>query len=101
MIKVKIMTGSAVPIAKRDGNAYPYADDKAKGISVPKNKTNIVGQKAREKRNPIKNEPAFPCLETCSEGPNIEKDQRTRITPVNRRPETINKGPINLRNHGK
>ncbi|GAA3324990.1 hypothetical protein GCM10020331_055040 [Ectobacillus funiculus] len=38
MIKVKIMTGSAVPIAKRDGNAYPYADDKAKGISVPKNK---------------------------------------------------------------
>ena len=97
MINMNITIGRAVPTEKNDGNKYPYVYDKDKGINVPKNRTNIVGQKAKEKKNPSKNEPTSFWFRINL----IEKKYLPFIIPDNSNPIKINKGPIIFRNHGK
>ncbi|MFH3639681.1 hypothetical protein WAH83_22890, partial [Acinetobacter baumannii] len=84
----KRITGIAVPAAKNIGNQYPLLDDKDRGISVPKNKTNMVGQNAKEKINPIKNEPtSFFLLKarigTCKEKELLIFIILTNMSPIN------------------
>lgn len=60
MIAAKIINGREVPMAKTEGRTAPYDVLSTIGISVKKNRENIVGQKAIEMLTPIKKEPVFP-----------------------------------------
>lgn len=55
-----------VPIAKIVGNVIPKGLVRDKGIRLIRNKTNIVGQKPKEKLTPSKNAPIFPLQEILS-----------------------------------
>lgn len=50
-------TGKAVPSANKDGSTKPYGLANTIGIKVIKNRTNMVGQNAKENPNPSKKEP--------------------------------------------
>ena len=54
------MSGIDVPMANILGRIAPYGVDNTIGINVMKNKTNIVGQKPKEKLTPNKNAPNLP-----------------------------------------
>ncbi len=101
-IKAKIITsGIDVATPKTAGKIKPYELESTVGISQTKNSTNIVGQKAKEKLAPNKNEPTIPSFIMIG----IRKDNRfTNLSftiPISTSPVTISSGPINLLNIGK
>lgn len=50
-------TGRAVVIAKISGRKGPSEDEAERGISIPKKRKALVGQKANAKTTPRTNEP--------------------------------------------
>ena len=57
IIKEKIITGTPVPKAKSGGNSSASWEFKTRGISTPKNKTPLYGQKAKANIIPKRKDP--------------------------------------------
>lgn len=97
---MKKITGTEVPTAKMPGNSTPYDVEKTRGMRVAKNNTNIVGQKANENPNPMKNEPIFPFNHLSGTLNNLTF-QYILKRPNKYKPTRMRIGPTSLLNHGK
>lgn len=59
-MREKMKIGRLAPKAKIGGRIIPAEDFIVKGISIPKNKAALCGQKANDKVIPNKKEPQYP-----------------------------------------
>lgn len=92
--------GIAVPIAKIGGRSIPIDVFKVKGIKIPKNSQNMVGQKPKEKATPIIKLPIFPPTFfeiifnlSIKLNPTVP---RKWMNPNKNKPIKINNGPSNF-----